>query len=75
MTYRGTGSNATIGHGMNAVPKMYWIKRSSHQENWKVYHESLGATKFINLNDAGQAEHKVIFLMTQVNLISILHWH
>jgi len=54
VTYRGTGSNATIGHGMNAVPKMYWIKRSSHQENWIVYHESLGQGKNIKLNDAGQ---------------------
>lgn len=54
VTYRGTGSNATVGHGMNAVPKMYWIKRYSHQENWIVYHESLGQGKNIQLNNAGQ---------------------
>ena len=54
VTYRGTGSNATVGHGMNAVPKMYWIKRYSHTENWIVYHESMGQGGHIKLNDAGQ---------------------
>ena len=54
VTYRGTGSNATVGHGMNAVPKMFWIKRYSHQENWIVYHESMGQGGHMTLNDAGQ---------------------
>ena len=54
VTYRGTGSNATVGHGMGKVPSMYWVKRYSHQENWMVYHKSLGATKYMNLNTDGQ---------------------
>ena len=53
--YTGTGSNATVGHGLGAVPKMIFIKRyDSATENWGVYHANLGNTKylFLNLNNA-----------------------
>ena len=39
-TYTGTGSNATIGHGLGAIPKFLIIKRRSSAENWAVYHGS-----------------------------------
>jgi hypothetical protein len=52
--YTGTGSNATIGHGLGSVPKMIIVKRLSNSENWTVYHNSLGNTKYIDL-DANSA--------------------
>ena len=37
--YTGTGaSNATIGHGLGAVPKQIWVKNRDAAYNWKVYH-------------------------------------
>jgi hypothetical protein len=55
VSFTGTGSASTIGHGLNAVPKMYIVKnRSTASTQWRVYHASLGATKFMAL-DATQA--------------------
>ena len=48
--YTGTGSNATIGHGLNAVPSMIITKATSFSEEWLVYHQSMGNTDAINLN-------------------------
>ena len=48
--YTGTGSNATIGHGLGAVPKMILVKRTNTTGNWTMYHNSIGATKYIYLN-------------------------
>jgi len=48
--YTGTGSNATIGHGLGAAPKMIIIKNLTNTINWHCYHKSLGATKVIYLS-------------------------
>jgi hypothetical protein len=57
VTYTGTGSaGATIGHGLGVAPKMMIIKkRSAAGDNWRVYHASLGATKFLDLNQTSAA--------------------
>jgi hypothetical protein len=49
--YTGTGSNATIGHGLGAVPKMIIVKNLTNANAWSVYHASLGATKYLALNE------------------------
>jgi len=52
--YTGTGANATVGHGLGAVPKMILTKNLDQgSEGWLVYHASLGNTKTINLNSNG----------------------
>ena len=53
-TYTGTGSVATIGHGLGSVPKTIIIKRLNTTSNWGFYHSSLGATKYLlfNISDA-----------------------
>ena len=39
ISYTGTGSNATIGHGLGATPAMYAVKiRNDTGYNWMVYH-------------------------------------
>ena len=48
--YTGTGSNATVGHGLGAVPKMIIVKKLSGSDSWTIYHTSLGATKKINFD-------------------------
>ena len=48
--YTGTGANATVGHGLGAVPKWIIVKRlDSGTTNWQVYHSSMGAEKYIQL--------------------------
>lgn len=48
--YTGTGSAATVGHGLGAVPKVMIIKNLGQSVDWTVYHASIGATKNLHLN-------------------------
>jgi hypothetical protein len=51
-TYTGTGSNATIGHGLGVTPSMVTVKcRSTAGESWHTYHvglSSLSNTVYLN---------------------------
>ena len=52
VTYTGSGSAATVGHGLGAAPDFFVIKRynGGNGGNWNAYHQGLGATKYIILN-------------------------
>lgn len=50
VTYTGTGSNATVGHGLGVAPAMILVKRTSTLRDWNVYHKSIGAGNFLILN-------------------------
>ena len=40
-TYTGSGSNATIGHGLSAAPNLIMVKkRTDDATSWKVYHSA-----------------------------------
>ena len=41
VTYTGTGSNATIGHGLGKVPAMMIVKKRSGADDWAVYHNGV----------------------------------
>jgi hypothetical protein len=41
VTYTGTGSAATIGHGLGVAPSMMIVKQRGSTTNWAVYHASL----------------------------------
>ena len=49
VSYTGTGSLATVGHGLGMAPKMILIKDLSTRD-WAVYHEAMGNTYGIYLN-------------------------
>ena len=45
VTYTGTGSAGTVGHGLGVVPAMIWVKcRNEASTNWTVYHKNSNAT-------------------------------
>ena len=50
VTYTGTGSAATVGHGLGAVPQWLMVKNTGASANWRVYHVSQGNTKAAALN-------------------------
>ena len=56
-SYTGTGSNATIGHGLGQIPSVVLVKRLNDTEHWVMYHNKLDASapedKYIRLNDTG----------------------
>ena len=53
VSYTGTGSNATVGHGLGVAPKMIIVKGRSYVDNWAVFHSSLGGGKKLKLNTTG----------------------
>jgi len=44
-------AGATVAHGLGAIPKMIILKSKNSTDLWFVQHTSLGATKFLRLND------------------------
>ena len=42
VSYTGTGSAATVGHGLNATPKMIIVKGRTFSDHWVVYSDSIG---------------------------------
>lgn len=51
VTWTGNGTiGATVGHGLGVAPSMIIVKQRSGTESWATYHISLGATKYLNLN-------------------------
>jgi hypothetical protein len=49
VSYTGTGSAATVGHGLGVKPNMIITKRRNGISNWMVYNSTLGATKYLQL--------------------------
>jgi len=54
--FTGTGSNASIGHGLGVAPSVVIAKSRSHSDNWFIYHKSLGANAYIMLNSSNGAD-------------------
>jgi hypothetical protein len=56
VTYTGTGANATVGHGLGVAPSFIICKaRNTAGYDWRCYHTSLGATKYIDLQSTAAA--------------------
>ena len=49
-TYEGTGSAATVGHGLGVTPAMVLVKNIDAGQNWLMYHQGMPATKYLRLN-------------------------
>ena len=57
-TYTGTGSNATVGHGLSKAPEMVICKRRNASEGWATYHVGIASdaeTDFMELHSTGAA--------------------
>ena len=63
VSYTGTGSNGTVKHGLNSVPKMIIIKKRNGTDNWIVYHKSLSAVdRYVMLNTTdGESANSAAF--------------
>jgi len=58
VSYTGTGSNATIGHGLGSAPQVVLLKERNGTNNWLMSHQPLSAslgdyTRFMTLNSTG----------------------
>jgi hypothetical protein len=55
VSYTGTGSNATVGHGLGVAPSMIIVKSRSLATSWPVYHIGLTSASyrvFLDLTNA-----------------------
>jgi hypothetical protein len=51
VTYSGSNTVGTVGHGLGVVPNMIIVKRTnSGTDGWQTYHSSLGNTGLLYLN-------------------------
>ena len=50
VSFTGTGSTATIGHGLGATPKWIIVKKRNGTANWVCYHSALGANNHLKLS-------------------------
>ena len=48
--YTGNGGIAQVGHGLDSIPKMIWVKSVEESGAWYVYHNSLGFNSALLLN-------------------------
>jgi hypothetical protein len=56
VSYTGTGSAATVGHGLGVVPRLIIVKsRSTAGDPWTVYSASLANTQYLYLNSTAAA--------------------
>jgi hypothetical protein len=73
LTYTGTGTAATIGHGLGIAPSMLIFKsRSNGSENWNVYHKSIGTSNNILLNTTGAMFNDTAFINNTAPTSSVL---
>jgi len=58
LTHSGSGSTGTISHGLQKEPAFIItkIRTSGVTSSWQVYHQSLGATKYITLDETAGAQ-------------------
>ena len=50
VSYTGTGSNATVGHGLSSAPAFIIFKDRSTTKDWFVYHQSISPSTGGKLN-------------------------
>lgn len=56
VTWTGTGSSTTIGHGLSLAPTLIMIKnRTDSNTDWRIYHDwgGMGASYSVSFNSAG----------------------
>lgn len=52
VTYTGSGANATVGHGLAAVPKFIMVKGRNTTANWAIYHYSVDVGSYLLFTQA-----------------------
>jgi hypothetical protein len=64
VSFNQTSSPQTIGHGLNSVPKIIFIKDRDSVSDWQVYSESIGASNKLLLNSTNASASSGIFNST-----------
>ena len=66
--YTGTGSDMTVGHGLNAVPKIIIVKAlDTSSDPWWTYHASLGNSAKLRLNQTQASQTTSDYIWNQTD--------
>jgi hypothetical protein len=64
-TYTGSGTAATIGHGLSTAPSVIWVKkRTNDAQDWFIYHNkntTAPATDYLTFESAATADLNTIW--------------
>jgi len=71
VSWTGTGSNATIGHGLGASPELSFIKQRTGTQDWSTQATSLGYSKYLILNGTNAAANTSGALISSVSSTTI----
>ena len=53
VAYTGNGTaGRTVEHNLGVTPEMIWVKRRDSAQIWICYHQALGNTHYVQLNDS-----------------------
>ena len=62
VSYTGTGSVGTVGHGLGVTPACFITKcRSNASTSWGMYHQSVGNTAFMELNGTAAKQTNIAY--------------
>lgn len=62
VTYDGNSTaGRTVDHNLGVAPDMIWLKSTSENQSWAVYHSGLGATKGLSLNLSSAASTSNVY--------------
>ena len=61
MSYTGTGSNATVAHGLSAEAKCIIFKDRDTASDWRMYHVGVGNTGALTLNGTNATQTNSVF--------------
>jgi len=78
VTYTGTGSNATVGHGLSKAPNMSWIKPRNFNDNWIVTYDAVDGSDdqaYLNLTSAGGSPASQYTVSQNATTLGLTSWN
>ena len=78
VTYTGTGSNATVGHGLSKAPNMSWIKPRNFADNWIVTYDAVDGSDdqaYLNLANAGASPAAQYAVAQNATTLGLTGWN
>ena len=78
VTYTGTGSNATVGHGLSKAPNMSWIKPRNFNDNWIVTYDAVDGSDdqaYLNTTNAGENPASQYTVSQNATTLGLTNWN
>jgi len=78
VTYTGTGSNATVGHGLSKAPNMSWIKPRNFADNWIVTYDAVDGSDdqaYLNTTNAGNSPAAQYTVSQNATTLGLTSWN